>query len=270
MYPSIIARSYAFLKFTFKNYIENECTHRASSLTITTLLTMVPLLTILFSLLTHLPYFDQLLEPVQNFIFNHFVPDASHKVQAYVTAFTTKASHFSIISGIAILLYSMLLIYNVELALNKIWHVKRMRNPFHAVFVYGFILIILPLFLGFSLFASSYLRCSAFFGSQYFQEKNILISHAPFVLAWIGFSFLYYVVPNKRVPLKLALFSALLATLLFEVVKKGFSLYLTYFTFYEMIYGAFAIVPVFIIWIELVWLITLFGAEFNHSLNTFY
>lgn len=230
---------------------------------------MVPLLTVLFSLLTYLPYFNQLLEPAQNFIFNHFVPDASHKVQAYITTFTTKAGHFSIISGVAILLYSMLLIYNVELALNKIWHVTRVRNPIHAVFVYGFILIILPLFLGFSLFASAYLRANAFFGPQYFQEKSILISNAPFILAWIGFSFLYYVVPNKRVPFKHALFSALLATLLFEIVKKGFSLYLEYFTFYEMIYGAFAIVPVFIIWIELVWLITLFCAEFNHSLSVF-
>ncbi len=262
-----ISSTYAFFLLTCKNYIKNDCTHRASSLTITTLLTMVPLLTVLFSLLTVLPYFEKLLEPVQHFIFNHFVPDSGQAIQEYILDFTAKASHFSLLSGIAIVLYSMLLIYNIELALNKIWHVTNTRSLLNAVLVYLTILVILPVFLGLSLLLNSYVKAMSFFGHEYLLQKNLLLSYGPFLLAWIGFTFLYYIVPNKRIKLGQAQLSALLATILFEVVKTGFSLYLSYFPFYDMIYGVFAIIPVFVIWLDLVWLITLFCAEINHSLS---
>ncbi len=265
----LTSKIYTFLIFTIKNYIKNDCTHRASSLTITTLLTMVPLLTVFFTLLALLPYFDQVREPLQNFIFSHLVPDSSQKIQSYIIDFTAKASKFSLSSGIAILLYSMLLIYNIELALNKIWRVGNTRKPLNGFLVYLAILFVLPVFLGCSLLLSTYLREVSIFGAQYAIEKNLLMAYAPFLLAWVSFSFLYYVVPNTRVKFSQAQISALLATVLFEVVKLGFSLYLSYVTLYEMMYGVFAILPFFIIWIDLVWLITLFCAEINHSLATF-
>ncbi len=270
MTQKIISKLYRFLVFTCKNYIKNDCSHRASSLTITTLLTMVPLLTVFFGLLTVLPYFEQILEPLKHFIFNHFLPDSGQSAQTYILNFTAKASKFSLLSGIAILLYSMLLIYNIELALNKIWHASNMRKPLNACVLYLAILTIFPVFLGLSLLLSSYLRSTSFLGPEYILEKNILLSYAPFLLAWAGFTFLYYVVPNTRVKLLQAQLSAVFATILFEVTKTLFSLYLSYFTFYEMIYGVFAILPVFIIWLYLVWLIILFCAEINHSLATFF
>ncbi|MDF1646858.1 MAG: YihY family inner membrane protein [Legionellaceae bacterium] len=266
MTQKIIATLYQFVVFTFKNYIRNDCGHRASTLTLTTVLSMVPLLIVFFSLLTFLPYFDQILKPLQNFIFNHFVPESGRAVQEYILNFTAKASQFSIMSGFAVLLYSMILIYNIELALNKIWHVNYTRKPLNGLIVYLAILIIFPLFLGVSLLLSSYIRSISFLGPEYQIQKNILISYAPFLLAWIGFTFLYYIVPNKRIKFSQALLSAALATVFFEIAKQGFSLYLSYVTLYEVIYGVFAIIPVFIIWIYLVWILTLFCAEINYSL----
>jgi len=268
MKHKIIVNITAFLRVTVSNYIKNDCSHRASSLTITSLLEMVPLLAVFFGLLTLLPNFDQLLQPLQHFIFDNFLPNSGRSIQAYILKFTSNASHFSLVGGVGLLLSSLLLVYNIELALNKIWHVTKSRTFLNACVVYLSILVLLPMLLGLSLLLSSYVRTLSIFGYEPIVQTSTLLLYAPFFLSWAGFTCLYYIIPNRRVKFGYAQLSALLATILFELMQKGFALYLTYFGSYELIYGVFSTIPIFIIWIYLVWLLTLFCAEFNYSLQT--
>lgn len=262
-----LSNLHALLAKAVKNYIKNDCILHASSLTLATLLTIVPLFAVFFGLLTFFPYFEQLLQPVQHFIFANFVPEASRSIETYLLDFISKASHFSLVGGIGLLLYSLWLIYNIEVTLNKIWRVRRARKPWDACIVYLLILLLLPISLGVGMLFSSYIHSSFLFGHNDFLKQTVFALYAPFFLGWFGFTCLYYIIPNCRVPLKYAIFSALLATILFEIAKKGFALYLKYFASYEMLYGVFSTVPIFIMWIYLVWLLTLFCAEINHTLK---
>ena len=260
---------YEFLCFTIKNCIKNGCSYRASSLTLVSLLAIVPFMAVFFGLMTLLPNFDQIIQPIQHMIFNNFVPEAGRSVEQYILNFIGKASHFSLIGGGGVLISSLLLIYNIELALNKTWHVTRSRKSLNALMVYFYILILLPVLLGSSLLVSSYLRSMFLFRHEHILQESTLMAYIPFILAWVGFTFLYYVMPNRKIRLGHAQISAFLATLLFELAKQGFSLYLKYFIFYELVYGVFAIIPIFIMWVYVVWLITLFCAEINYSLSSY-
>jgi membrane protein len=260
---------YEFFRLTIKNCIQNGCSYRASSLTLVSLLAIVPFMAVFFGLMTLLPNFDQIIQPIQHMIFNNFVPEAGRSVEQYILNFIGKASHFSLIGGGGVLVSSLLLIYNIELALNKTWHVTCARKPLNALIVYSSILILLPVLLGSSLLVSSYLRSMFLFRHEHIVQESTLMTYIPFILAWVGFTFLYYVMPNRKINLIHAQISAFLATLLFELAKLGFSFYLKYFIFYELIYGVFAIIPIFIMWVYVVWLITLFCAEINYSLSSY-
>lgn len=258
---------YKFCLKTVKNYIQNGCIERASALTIATLLAIVPLLAVFFGLFTFFPYFEQWLAPIQHLIFQNFMPDAGRSIETYLLNFIAKANHFSLVGAIGLVVYSLLLIYNIEMALNKIWRVKRARKPWNACIVYLLILILLPLLLGMGMLLSSYIHTNLLFGHDKFLKETMLVLHAPFFLGWVGFTCLYYIIPNCRVKLKHAAFGAFFATFFFEVAKKGFTVYLKYFASYEMLYGVFATIPIFIMWVYLVWLITLFCAEVSHTLT---
>lgn len=251
---------------SLKNFVKHECSYYASSLTLVSLLALVPILALFLGLLALIPDFNQVTHSVQHFIFNHFVPESGQLVEDYIGKFVSKARDFSMVGGGGVLISSLLLIYNIEASLNKIWEIRRSRKFLNACLLYISILIILPLFLGLSIIISSYLSSLSFFGHGHFIEKNTLLLYAPFFLAWAGFTGLYYIIPNRRVKLGQAVFSALLATLLFQVLKTGFSFYLKHVVFYELVYGVFATLPIFMIWLYLVWMLTLFCAEINHTL----
>lgn len=258
---------YQVLSTSAKNYIKNDCACRASSLTITTLLAIVPLLAVFMGLITYLPNFEQLLQPVQHFIFENFVPESGQAIEAYLLDFTSKANEFSWVGGVGLILSSLLLIYNIELALNKIWQVEHSRHFFRAIFAYMAILLGWPIFLGLGIAISAYIQGHVPASMADVLKVKFLLPHTAFMLAWLGFTGFYFVIPNCNVKLRHALLAALLATVFFEVIKQGFSLYLKYFASYEFIYGVFATIPIFIIWVYLLWLLTLFCAEFNHTLS---
>lgn len=108
MNHTIVLKAYDFLCVTVKNYVKNDCINRASSLTITSLLEMVPLLVVFFGLLTLLPNFDTLLQPLQDFIFNNFLPDSGQSIQVYILKFTANANHASWVGSVWVLLSSLL------------------------------------------------------------------------------------------------------------------------------------------------------------------
>lgn len=261
-------QAWVFLRFVWLNFINDDCFYRASALAFTSLLAVVPLMTVGLAILSAFPVFQQLVQPLQDFIFQNFVPATGKIIQNYVQLFTAQVSRLPL-WGVAFLLLSALLVMlTIEQAMNKIWRVTTPRKGVTAFLLYWSILSLAPVFLGLSLAASSYLISIPFIRDNY--TPSLLLTTVPYLLSLSGFTFLYVVVPNYPVKLSHGFWGAVVATLLFESAKLAFAFYLKRYNTYELLYGAFATVPLFFIWVYWVWVITLLGAEISYALSVHY
>ncbi|KTD22136.1 ribonuclease BN [Legionella lansingensis] len=257
-----------FILFVVEHFIKDDCTYRASALAFTSLLAVVPLMSVSLTLLSSFPVFEKLSQPVQDFIFQNFVPATGKVIQNYLKQFSTQVSKLSI-WGVAILfLTALLVMVTIEKAMNRIWKVHTPRKGVVAFLLYWAILSLGPVFLGLSLAASSYVLSLLF--TQEYRAPLVLLNSIPFFLSLVGFTFLYVVVPNCPVKIIHGLWGGLVAAILFESAKQAFAYYLAQFDTYELLYGAFATIPIFFVWVYWVWVITLLGAEISYALSVHY
>jgi len=254
-----------FVTFVIAHFIQDGCTYRASALTFTTLLAIVPLMTVGFAIFSSFPAFQKFSVPVQNFIFENFVPATGQVVQNYLQQFVTQVSNLSIIGVGFLFVTALLVMLTIERAMNKIWRVHNDREGVAAFLLYWAILSLAPVFLGLSLAASSYIISVPLIKDH--QTPSILLKALPFLLSLTGFTFLYVVVPNRPVKFIHGLAGGFFATVLIESAKAGFVFYLSRYNTYELLYGAFATLPIFFIWIYWVWFIALLGAEVSYALS---
>lgn len=256
-----------FVLFVFRNFLKDDCSYFASALTFTSLLAVVPLMSVSFALLSSFPVFQEMSGPIQDFIFENFVPSTGKIVQQYLIGFTKQVSNLSIWGVAFLFVTSVLLMFTIEQALNKIWKVRVQRHGTAAFLLYWAILSLAPILMGLSIAASSYLISLPFITKDAQVTTSALLRHAPFMLSLASFTFLYMVVPNCKVRFSHAITGSLFAAFLFEIAKVGFSWYLTTYHTYELLYGAFAIVPIFFLWVYWVWFIVLLGAEIAYALS---
>lgn len=254
--------------FTAFNFFEDDCPYRASALAFTSLLALIPLMTVAFIILSAFPVFHNFSAPIKDFIFDNFVPTTGKIIQNYLGQFVNQVPRLSILGVSFLFITAILLMITIEHAMNKIWKVENARKKLAAFLLYWAILSLGPVFLGLSLAASSYFLSFVFF-QQYIPFSNLL-NIIPIFFSLTGFILLYYVVPNCKVRFYEALWGGVVATLLFEAAKGGFGLYLTYYNSYQLLYGAFATIPIFLIWIYWVWLITLLGAEVSYAASVYH
>lgn len=242
-----------------------------AALTYTTLLSLVPLMTVMLALFSVFPASDRLSEQVENFLFQNFVPAAGEAVQEHLRSFSQKAGKLTGVGFAVLILVALLLMSNIDKAFNAIWHVRRKRTLVAKFTVYWAILSLGPILIAFSVGVTSYLVSIPLFsdGETVILLRTRLLSLMPVIISASAFTLLYALVPNRRVPLRNAVVGGVLAALLFEAAKRGFALYVTAFPTYETIYGALAAVPIFLIWIYLSWFVTLLGAEFVYCLSIY-
>lgn len=256
-----------FIYFVICHFIEDDCTYRASALAFTTLLSIVPLMSVGFTIFANFTIFKSYADPVQDFIFANFVPATGKIVQNYLHTFAAQVTKLSAISIGFLFIVALLVMYTIESAMNKIWRIHTSRHSVYAFFLYWAIISLTPVLLGLSLAASSYLFSTPFFINH--ELSRILIAF-PFFLSLAGFTFLYVVFPNCSVRLIYGLMGGAVAAILFESAKFGFAYYLSHYNTYQLLYGAFASLPIFFAWVYWVWLITLLGAEICYALSVQY
>ncbi|MCG8124553.1 MAG: YihY family inner membrane protein, partial [Candidatus Thiodiazotropha taylori] len=210
-------------------------------------------------------------EQIENFLFQNFVPAAGEAVQEHLRNFSQKAAKLTGVGFVFLVLVALLLMSNIDKAFNTIWHVRKQRPPLAKFTVYWAILSLGPILIVVSVGVTSYLVSIPLLeqAEAVVMVRSKLFSMMPVLISALAFSLLYALVPNRSVPMRHALLGGLLAALLFELSKRGFALYVTTFPTYEAIYGALAVVPIFLIWIYLSWLVTLLGAEFTYCLGIY-
>ena len=218
-----------FWRFLLQRFIADQGTSNAAALTYTTLFAVVPMMTVTFSMLSAIPAFQDTGEQIQSFIFRNFVPSAGETLQQYLRDFTTQARQLTWI-GVAVLAATAFwMLVTIEKTFNTIWRVRQPRRGVSSFLLYWAILSLGPLLLG-----------GGFAISTYFTSLSLISGPD----ALLGAQALLKFMP-----------------LVFSVAKMLFGLYVRLFPGYQLIYGAFATVPLFLLWIYLSWLIVLFGAE---------
>lgn len=254
-----------FIRFVIQHFIQDECPYIASALAFTSLLAVVPLMSVGFTVFSSFPVFHGLADPVQDFIFDNFVPATGKIVQTYLQQFASQVSKLSIFGVIFLIITALLVMFTIERAMNKIWRVNNSRHGTPAFLLYWAILSLAPILLGLSLAASSYLFSIPFLIDH--PAPSFILHFSPFLLSLLGFTFLYVIVPNCPVKIRHAFWGGLTAAILFETAKQAFAYFLSRFNTYELLYGAFAAVPIFFIWVYWVWIITLLGAEISYAFS---
>ena len=260
-----------FLQYLRQRFSQDQCSRAAASLAYTSVLALVPLFTVVFVTLSAFPAFQQWQEAIENFIFQNFVPALGAQVRSYLVEFSSKAKSLQAF-GIAILLVTVLsMMSTIDSTFNVIWRIKRKRPLMVRFLVYWAVLTLGPILIGTSILVTSYLvslpLISESVNSLGLQSK--FLSALPVIATTAAFVMFFKLIPYRPVPFKHAFIGALTASCLFEITKRIFAFYVVNFPSQEAVYGAFATVPIFLLWIYLCWVIVLLGAEVTQCLTTY-
>ncbi len=261
-----------FLQLLISRFIEDQGLKNAASLSYTVTLSIIPLMTVILAIFSVFPMAEKISVAIQNFIFSNFVPTSGIVLEKYFTEFSSKASRLPGAGTGFLVIIALMLISTVNDALNHIWRVKKKRRILSQFLVYWSMLTLGPLLIGLSVAATSYMISLPLFveNDPNFRFKEFIIKSLPLLSSFVAFTLMYSIVPNRKVPFLHAIYGGLMAAVLFEMTKFGFGLYLKLFPTYQAIYGALAIIPVFLVWVYLSWVIILLGAEFTYCLGLYW
>ena len=263
---------FARTSYILRHFYLSNAMQVASSLAFTSLLSLVPLLTVMFGLFGEISVLQNFSTLIQNFIFANFVPEFGQTIEQYIYIFSMKASQLTISGSVFLVLIAMMLLATIDNSFNRIWKIKKKRNPIKRILIYFSLLIIGPLLIGIGLALTSYLLSIPVIADvdTTFNVKTHLLGWLPFLMTSIAFILLYILVPNCYVYKKYAVSAGVICAILFELAKYGFGIYVKEMSSYENIYGALAILPLFLVWIYISWVIILFGAHITFCLSSFY
>lgn len=234
----------------------------ASSLTFTTTIALVPLVTVLLAVFTAFPMFAKFQGVLQQWLIESLIPDnIARQVLGYLTQFAGKASKLGGVGFAVLLITAQALILTIDRTLNAIWRVRKPRPLGQRVLVYWAVMTLGPILLALSLSLTSYaLSASKGLVGGLPGGVGLLLDSLQFVLLALGLAALYRYVPNTRVRWAHAWAGGLFVSVGFEVAKKLLVIYLGNVPTYSVLYGAFATLPIMLIWIYVGWVIVLLGA----------
>jgi len=234
----------------------------ASSLTFTSTMALVPLVTVALAVFTAFPMFSRFQDVLQKWLMESLIPDnIARQVLGYLTQFASQSTKLGG-AGVALLLVTALaLIMTIDHTLNSIWRVRTPRSFGQRLLVYWAALTVGPLLLGVSLSITSYaISASKGLVAVMPGEVPLLLDALQFFMLAGGMAALYHYVPNTRVRWAHAWAGGLFVSAAIELAKKLLTLYLSKVPTYSVLYGAFATVPILLIWIYTAWVIVLLGA----------
>jgi len=251
-----------------KRFRADGALNMASSLSYTSLLSLVPLLAIALAMLAAFPVFDGIRERLEAALFHYLVPEVGEQVQGYVAGFVANAGKLTAAGVIGLAVSSVMVLVTIESSLNVIFRVATPRSPMSKLLVYWTALTLGPLLLGASFSMSAYVYAASDWADKAGLSvlTQLIAEASPTVLLVLAFALLYVAVPNRRVKTRDALIGAAAAGTAFTVLRWGFAVYVANSQAYESIYGAVAMVPIFLFWMYLSWTVVLFGAELAAAL----
>jgi len=253
--------SWFFLRYLYQRIVEDDCLRSAAALTYLSLFALVPLMTVVYTVLSAVPAFGSAGMQIEQFLFSHFVPSTGREIREYLQQFSQQARNLTGIGVIFLAITAYGMLSSIERTMNAIWRAPHRRGGFRSLLRHWSVLSLGPLCMAIALAINTYLLSLRvmFDGVDIFGVHELLLRATPWLLTSAAFTLIYIVVPNCRVRFRDALIGGVIAGLCFELAKKFFAYVLA--TSYEQVYGTFAVLPLFLMWIYLSWIIVLLGAE---------
>ncbi|MDO5768208.1 MAG: YihY family inner membrane protein [Psychrobacter sp.] len=265
-------RWFQFLKFLTRHFLEDDCQQKAASLTYTTMLSIVPILTVLLMILSSVPALASVRAQIYQVIYSNLLPQSSVQVSQYINDFAEKSTNLTAIGVMALFVTTIMTLTTIEKAFNQIWRVEDRSGGMKSILRYWIIVTLGPLVLGTAFIVSSAVQSISLLNREvagYGIDWSFWVQLVSFAVTTAGFIGMYWFIPKARVPVKNAAIAGVFVAVVFELLKHTFGLVMTNFTSYEAIYGAFAALPIFLLWIYLSWNLILLGVEISYTLTIF-
>ncbi len=232
--------------------------HYASSLSFHTILSLIPILLISFSIFTKMPSFKEYYEKIQNFIFNSLMPAQQDVVTPYLNKFMENTGSMGITGFIFVLYVSMMFFLDYEKIMSKIFNTQK-RTLWESVTTYWTMLTMMPLGLGLSFYLSSLIN--NFLSSNEITNSINLLPFLPYLIIWFLFFVMFMISANKQLKKKSTLIASFVTSLIWYGSKSLFVYYVAYNKTYLSIYGSFSILMFFFLWVYFSWMIYIYGAK---------
>ena len=257
-------------RYLFSRFNADRCSESSAALTYMSLFALVPLLTVVYTMASAIPAFQGLEVQVQAFMFENLMPDTNSEIRGYLDEFSQQAKNLTGPGIVFLVVTAVLMLRNIEKAFNQIWRASENRSPVSSFMLYWAVLSLAPVTIGLALALSTYLSSFAHVLEDYdvIGVQAFMLKIAPLALSTAGFSLIYVAVPNCRVPFKHCLVGGFVAAGAFHIARYVFT-DLVVGSNYIFIYGAFAAVPLFLLWIYLSWNIVLMGGILVHSMSAY-
>ena len=247
-------------------FFEDGCTIWASTTTLITLFAIVPLIAISFPIVSSFQIFADTKAMVIELIVKNMVPAASKVIIDYIEKYVESSSGVNFFGVISFIILSISLMISIEHAFNAAWKVKKSRPAAAKLTVYWTAITITPILIGFSFYISTLfpdLSGNSFFQYLYYIWGKIF----PVLMMWLAFFVLFKLMPNREVKSRAAVIGSFFAAIFWEIGKRIFSFFVGHFANYQQIYGPISAVLLFLLWIEVSWLIILFCCEISYDIQ---
>ena len=264
---------FQFVLFVIRRFEADRCREQAGSLTYTTLFAVVPMLTVFLVIISSIKALEPARQQLQQLIYSNFLPKTTIAFDKAFNAFTDKSSNLTIIGILFLFVTTVMMLTSIETVFNRIWRVRETRGGIVGFMRYWTIISLGPILLGSAFVISSAVASLTVLSDNfvgYEVNGKFIFWCISFALTVLGFFILNWTIPNRRVPIKAALIAGFFSAIVFELLKNLFGYIMSNFTSYEIVYGAFAAVPIFLLWIFLSWNIVLLGVEISYALTAFY
>ena len=267
----LIVEFFLFVREVTREFYSIEGTSRAAALAYTTLLSLVPLLVALTQVVQQ--YFRKLFpgwESQIDNILNIVLPYQSPQITYHLAKFAQNAAAASTVGAIAFMIIAFRLFLAVEDTINQIWHVRVGRGYRQKLIAFTMLFFWGPLLMGLSFTTNKSLQRNPLLHTLF--KHDIVFVIAPIIILFVAFTMLFWLVPATRVKFSAAVAGAVVTTALFSLVRFGFGIYADYLFKgrFNLIYGAVGLALVFLIAIEVMWVVILLGVEISHVYQNLY
>jgi membrane protein len=271
---SFLVKQLRIFLLTMRGFVEDNCFSRASSLTFNTLLSIVPVAAILFGVAKGFGFETKL----KRELFDKFPGEAQQEVLWKVFDFAEsmlQATKGGIIAGIGLVILFWTVINvlgNIEASLNDIWGIKESRTWGRKFSDYLAIMLISPLLIMMSSSATVFITTQITMLTEQIKLLGMIspmiflgLKLIPYVLIWVLFTIIYILMPNTKVNFKAGLLAGIIAGTIFQLVQWSYISFQVGTARYNAIYGSFAALPLFLMWVQISWWVVLFGAELSFA-----
>lgn len=261
----------AFLRYLVVSFFRHDCPKVAAYLAFTSLFAVVPMMTVIYSILALIPELKGLEDKMQSFVFEHFVPSTGTQLEEYLQGFAQQASNLTSVGVVMLFVTAVMMLRKIETTFNTIWHVSAARSGVSGFLLYWALLSLGPVLMGGTFAVSSFIVSQQILYDVVALPgfQKLMLGLLPILMSSIAFSLAYIAIPNTKVPIKHGIAGGVAAAVLFDIARQGMTLFISLFPTYHLVYGAFAAVPIFLMWVLVSWNILLIGAELVQALTNF-